>query len=131
MDRINASLPIEEPDYILLTLVRGQPDQGCREPCPSGQAASNQGRCVPSAALAHTPGDQQESRWATALPGEPTNALDTPLPGQMAVGGPRPGGDAGYVGPPEPRRDVSPTFRPRRSSSSNWAQQFLEKLKDR
>jgi len=31
IDRVNASLPVEEPDYILLSLVKGHKGLGCRE----------------------------------------------------------------------------------------------------
>ena len=51
MDRVNATLPTEEPDYILLTLVQGHSEIACGGTCPSGQAMS-EGRCVPSAVLA-------------------------------------------------------------------------------
>ena len=52
MDRVNASLPVEEPDYILLTLVQGQVAAACGAECPSGQALSDGGRCVPNAVVA-------------------------------------------------------------------------------
>lgn len=50
-ERINATLPIEEPDYILLTLVQGHKTNACGEQCPTGQAMS-EGRCVPRAVVA-------------------------------------------------------------------------------
>ena len=52
MDRVNATLPVEEPDYILLTLVQGQVAAACGAECPSGQAMSDGGRCVPNAVIA-------------------------------------------------------------------------------
>ncbi|MEQ1714918.1 MAG: hypothetical protein ABL907_02845 [Hyphomicrobium sp.] len=52
MDRVNATLPIEEPDYILLTLVQGHSAQACGAACPSGQTASGDGRCMPHAVMA-------------------------------------------------------------------------------
>jgi hypothetical protein len=48
-ERMNASLPVEEPDLILLTLVQGQPDKTCGRPCPTGESAGDGGRCVPTA----------------------------------------------------------------------------------
>jgi hypothetical protein len=51
-DRINATLPVEEPDPILYTLVQGQQDKVCGKPCPTGQGLSEDGRCLPSAILA-------------------------------------------------------------------------------
>jgi hypothetical protein len=48
-ERVNASLPVEEPDLVLLTLVQGQADKTCRQPCPPGESAGEGGRCVPTA----------------------------------------------------------------------------------
>lgn len=54
-DRVNARLPQEQPDYILLTLVRGHTDTVCGKGCPSGQAMADGGRCVPKGLLAKAP----------------------------------------------------------------------------
>ncbi len=51
-DRVNAALPIDEPDYILLTLVRGHKDKVCNVTCPAGQGFAEGGQCVPNAILA-------------------------------------------------------------------------------
>lgn len=53
-DRVNATLPIEQPDYILLSLVKGHPDNACGT-CPEGQVSASGGRCVPRAILAAPP----------------------------------------------------------------------------
>ncbi len=52
MDRVNATLPMDEPDYILLTLVQGHAAAACGTECPSGQVTSANGRCVPNAVVA-------------------------------------------------------------------------------
>ena len=52
MERVNATLPIEDPDYILLTLVQGHADRACGVGCPSGQTPSESGRCLPNAVVA-------------------------------------------------------------------------------
>jgi hypothetical protein len=122
MGRVNATLPVNEPDYILLALARSQPDQACRKPCPPEQLLmSDTGQCQPRALVRHAAGGHAEGTDTA-----PT-ALDTsagapyaPLPGQMAIGGPRPeaegGPDAGAAvqrprPPPtwyrQPRRDNS------------------------
>jgi len=54
MERVNATLPHEEPDYILLTLVQGHTGIACGRQCPTGQSASEAGRCMPNAVLAQT-----------------------------------------------------------------------------
>jgi hypothetical protein len=51
-DRVNASLPFEQPDFILLTLVQGHAGRACGKTCPSGQGLADNGRCIPNSILA-------------------------------------------------------------------------------
>ena len=51
-DRVNASLPIEQPDFILLTLVQGQQGSICGKGCPAGQTVADNGRCAGSPVVA-------------------------------------------------------------------------------
>ena len=51
-DRVNATLPVDEPDIILLTLVRAYQDKVCGKPCPAGQSLVDEDRCVPNALMA-------------------------------------------------------------------------------
>lgn len=53
-DRVNATLPTDQPDFILLALVQGHQGNICGKGCPSGQALSDGGRCVPTAVLARS-----------------------------------------------------------------------------
>jgi hypothetical protein len=53
-DRVNAMLPIDQPDGILLALVQGHPDKVCGAPCPAGQGFSRSSQCVPNPILAMT-----------------------------------------------------------------------------
>jgi hypothetical protein len=52
IDRVNAALPVGEPDPVLLVMVRGHEDQVCARSCPPGQGEAEDGRCLPSAILA-------------------------------------------------------------------------------
>lgn len=52
LQRVNATLPLHEPDYILLTLVRSHRGQICGEACPAGQSAGSNGLCIPDAVIA-------------------------------------------------------------------------------
>ncbi len=52
MDRANAALPIAEPDYIQLSLIKGQSGIVCGAECPAGQVETQSGRCVPHAVVA-------------------------------------------------------------------------------
>jgi hypothetical protein len=51
--RINAALPVDEPDGVLLALVQGHKDKACGMPCPPGEGLAAEGRCLPNALLAH------------------------------------------------------------------------------
>ena len=51
--RINAALPVDEPDGVLLALVQGHKDKACGMPCPPGEGVAADGRCLPNALLAH------------------------------------------------------------------------------
>ena len=44
-DRVNATLPLDEPDYVQLTLIQSHSEKACGT-CPAGQSLSASGRCV-------------------------------------------------------------------------------------
>jgi peptidoglycan hydrolase-like protein with peptidoglycan-binding domain len=71
LERMNASLPIEEPDPVLYTMVQSQRDQVCGKACPAGEGLSVDGRCVPVAILA-------KANWKA-----------TPTPAAVAVAAPK------------------------------------------
>ena len=52
LERANARLPINEPDYILQTLLQGYTGQACGKSCAAGQSLSDTGSCVPSTSVA-------------------------------------------------------------------------------
>ena len=49
MVRVNAQLPLEQPDRILLALLQSHSEKACSKPCLSGESPLPDGRCVPSA----------------------------------------------------------------------------------
>lgn len=65
-DRVNATLPIAQPDYILLTLLQGHAAKACGTLCPPGQAEADNGACLPRSVLA-------EARRQSAVPGGATH----------------------------------------------------------
>ncbi len=116
-ERVNATLPIDEPDYILLTLVKGHAAEVCGQSCPAGQGLNAQGKCLPRAILAQSAKRSKdktviaklESAQSDAAPSQPktrpqSSAIAgvqrsdnwptavaepaTPLPGRMAIGAP-------------------------------------------
>jgi hypothetical protein len=70
-DRVNATLPIDEPDQILLSLVQGHRQKTCGAPCPAGQQDGPDGRCVPHAIAA-------QAAQAVKKPATPQAAADPP-----------------------------------------------------
>lgn len=101
--RVNATLPLDEPDYVQLALIQAQSDEACVA-CPAGRSLSASGRCVGLPVMAQTvAGTQKEVLpWkANAAPGNaaalllfrpvPTTVASTdPVPDRMAPGAPVP-----------------------------------------
>jgi len=53
-NRVNAILPLDEPDPILLAMVQGYADRVCGVACPAKEQLADDGRCVPSMILARS-----------------------------------------------------------------------------
>ena len=104
--RVNASLPIDTPDAIMLTIVRRFDGQACSATCRSDEMFAGDGRCVPATVLAQ---DRAPSRANSAsaservdtarnrgvlihppvvTPSVTRTAAVEPLPGRMSAGGP-------------------------------------------
>jgi hypothetical protein len=105
-DRVNAKLPADQPDIVLLALVQAQPDKVCGAPCPAGQDFSHTGQCLPKPILARSNGAQFAARpnaspapsiaWtmATASPAlhpstDPDGTLVSPTPRATRVPAPK------------------------------------------
>ena len=105
MTRVNAALPYDSPDYVLLTLLKSQSGEVCGA-CPADQVLLPGGRCVPQTTVAYgQPNTDPTAAIATneTLPWQATGAAPNkpvftplpnsvvstePLPGRMAIGGP-------------------------------------------
>jgi hypothetical protein len=142
-DRVNAVLPTDEPDNILLTMVRGYQDRVCGKPCPAGQGLGEGGRCVPNAILVRAPAKPSAPTHAApdrkpepAITGwttitatdvrQPTGAA--PPEGRMALAGPT------AESPPSPQVSDQPTTldknkrstdRPKTSPTTSWARSIF------
>jgi hypothetical protein len=79
-DRVNATLPVDEPDAVLFAMVRSQQDRVCGTPCPADQGLSEDGRCLPSAILAKAARKPSPSALATYVPAGGAAAAGKPLP---------------------------------------------------
>ena len=64
IDRVNAALPVDEPDHILRTMVQGHPGHACGQACTAGQTANNQGRCLPTGIVAQNSSGSQQPKIA-------------------------------------------------------------------
>jgi hypothetical protein len=51
-DRVNAILPLEAPDAVMLALLHTHVETVCGSACPAGQSLAKDNRCLPSALLA-------------------------------------------------------------------------------
>jgi hypothetical protein len=76
-ERVNARLPIDEPDYVLLALVRGRQGKVCMNACPPDQTLTADNRCVPDAVLARAAKPVPE-RTPAALSRTPVEARMVP-----------------------------------------------------
>jgi hypothetical protein len=104
-DRINASLPTDQPDPVLLATVQSQLPGACSAACPAGQGKAADGRCLPQALVAgagklRSPtGSPAPAERAKAPPvaGRHTPPADTavlsqpPAEGRMSLAGPASG----------------------------------------
>ena len=124
MDRVNAKLPTEQPDSILLTLVRSHPEKVCGEPCPEAQSLADGDRCVLTALMAQPKKDPSQSA--------PTTVVRAPLmahgDGPMALAGPIGETPAGPTPLAVRPRLPSAAFKPTASSSQRFGTHVFRKL---
>ena len=147
-NRVNATLPTDEPDSILLTLVQAYQDKVCGKPCPAGQGLTDAGRCVPNAILAKAakkgvpvaaapPAEKPMpaiTGWSTtttaAAPAPPTGTA--PTQGRMALAGPEtpgatlPGAQAPAATPPAPNKEKRPP-KVVGASEGSWARNMFKR----
>jgi hypothetical protein len=104
-DRINASLPTDQPDPVLLATVQSQAPGACSAACPAGQGKAADGRCLPQAlvagagklrAPAASPAPSERAK-VPPVAGRHTPPADTaalsppPAEGRMSLAGPASG----------------------------------------
>ena len=70
MDRVNAVLPLDAPDAVLLALLKGHGGMACGTSCPAGQSLAKDDRCLPSALLSVKP--KKTEMTEVAPPSSPT-----------------------------------------------------------
>jgi hypothetical protein len=103
--RVNASLPVDRPDIVLLALLQGERGVACGS-CPAGQQLGPGGDCLPAAILARTARSEAATHEPAVVEGRrpaassrivatralaPTGVNSAPpIEGRMSVGGPKP-----------------------------------------
>lgn len=85
-DRLNATLPYDEPDLILFTLVKGHRGVACGETCPAGQQLTDGGLCRPSSVVAHADRPKVLHRLKVEQPAAAVASAPTPKPAEPALG---------------------------------------------
>jgi len=106
-ERANATLPIDEPDAILLAMLQNHDQMTCGPGCPAGQSLTGSGRCLPSAIVARDSAKHPSGTYVRAakLPAstgnlrvvgvrsaataESTADARQPMAGRMALAGPK------------------------------------------
>jgi hypothetical protein len=116
-ERVNATLPVDAPDPVLLSLVLGHRERVCDAACPAGQTADKGGACVPNAVQAKagsSPPDKSETeRPAEVLPAVGAAAVTGAAAAvALAKPGPKPSAKTEAKGVPEPKASGPGPARP-------------------
>ena len=95
LDRVNASLPIDKPDHVLLALVKAHSTVVCGQACPAGQSLAANGHCLPTTPTV-TAGSANNIPMAAysdrpSVTGNDNGSGDvtSPMAGAMMAGAPR------------------------------------------
>ncbi len=141
-ERVNAALPVDTPDPVLLSLVQGHRDRACSAACPPGQTPTEAGACLPAAVAAKAgrmlPDVRPEAEksadapptagiaaaaagtaagLALAAPGPARTDPKGPAPEPKAAA-PAPGSSLGSASGPVPPEGMARDRRPRRSAEA-------------
>ena len=87
-NRLNARLPVGEPDQILLALVQSQTGSVCGTSCPAGQALDEGGRCVPQALLSPVAPDGAQGDAMATPPAAASDTEESSSPTSPHTGSP-------------------------------------------
>jgi len=134
-DRVNATLPIERPDHILLAMVQSHQQAACSASCPAGQALAADRRCLPSALVARAGKQPPPPRPAPAKapddgptpPTAPAAVAAAPMvpanrpDGRMSLTGPSAYGPAQHKAPTARRKRTTQHAKSARPPSYSYA----------
>jgi hypothetical protein len=89
VERVNAALPTDNPDPVLLSLVQGHQERVCGVACPAGQTATEGGACMPAAVLVRAARDPKPEPERPAAEGLPVAGAAAAVGTAAAVAAPR------------------------------------------
>jgi hypothetical protein len=72
-DYVNARLPVDKPDIVLLSLIQGYEGKACRGSCPTGQDLRD-GHCIPNALIVHAKKPENVAPLIAQTSSRPTRA---------------------------------------------------------
>jgi hypothetical protein len=141
IERANALLPVDDPNDILLTLVRTYDGKVCGARCPAGQGLSHTGGCVPHAILAVT----SEAKSTPSVPASPVQratpaiigwttsiAGAAPLPPVATLGAEMPADPSSLEVAAAPTPKAAPASadrrRPKYAEQGGWARNVFKQL---
>jgi len=118
LERVNAALPFDEPDVVLLSLVQAHKGAACGKTCPTGHSPSHSEQCLPNPLM--TAKFKPDDRAAEglnplitgSLPASTTSSQPTPQPTRAPAREARIGAEVGNIAPEPPRfvRKILRTF---------------------
>lgn len=124
VERVNAALPIDKPDPVLLSLVQAHRERACGVGCPDGQTVQAGGACGPSAVAAAGKEPPPDAKADAAKAGAAAAAAGAAVGMALAAPGPGakqdakvPAPEAASQGGPAPP-EGKPAKRPRRSAQT-------------
>lgn len=145
LSRVNAVLPVDEPDPVLIALVESHAAMACGNGCRPGEVLGLNGHCLPTGTITarqEAPASVSGGIWRTdvvATPMEPAQGqamAGSVLPGRMALGAtgePSPASAAVAVAPTSvpPAAVVKSTPSPTRKKKSGepaWARSVFPEI---
>jgi hypothetical protein len=72
-DYVNARLPVDKPDIVLLSLIQGYEGKACRGSCPTDQNLKD-GHCIPNALIVHAKKHENVAPLIAQTSSRPTQA---------------------------------------------------------
>ena len=95
-EHVNATLPVDQPDYILLAMVQSHEGAACGRECPAGEARNQAGRCLPAGIVAA--GSKKRTTNEPRVVAKPAPVVEK----QASGGGSQPSLTPGMLFEPQP-----------------------------